>query len=107
MCGTDEQTSHMFSDLSPEQRVPPDHPLRSIRTMTDEALRRLSSRFEALYAATGRPSVPPEQRLRALLLLVLYSVRRERLLMEQLQYNLRGRVMSAPILSGQLVHTLY
>jgi len=61
----------MFSYLSPEQRVPTDHPLRSIRTMTDEALRRLSSRFEALYAATGRPSVPPEQLLRALLLQVL------------------------------------
>jgi len=91
MRGDDQQTSHLFSYLSPEQRVPTDHPLRPIRAMTDEALRRLSPRFEALYATTGRPSVPPEQLLRALLLQVLYSVRSERLLMEQLQYNVLFR----------------
>ena len=56
MRGNDEQSGHLFSYLSPEQRVPADHPLRAIRTMTDEALRRLSRRFEALYATTGRPS---------------------------------------------------
>jgi transposase len=89
--GNDQRTSHLFSYLSPEQRVPADHPLRSIRTMTDEALCRLSRRFQTLYATTGRPSVPPEHLLRALLLQVLYSVRSERLLMEQLQYNLLFR----------------
>jgi len=71
--------------------VPADHPLRAIRTMTDEALRRLSPRFEAMYAKTGRPSIPPEHLLRALLLQVLYSVRSERMLMEQLGYNLLFR----------------
>src|SRR5207302_5580605 len=81
----------LFSYLSPEQRVPADHPLRTIRTMTDDALRRLSPRFEAIYATTGRPSIPPEHLLRALLLQVLYSVRSERLLMEQLDYNLLFR----------------
>jgi transposase len=89
--GDDEQSGHLFSYLSPEQRVPADHPLRTIRTMTDEALRRLSPRFEAIYATTGRPSIPPEHLLRALLLQVLYSVRSERMLMEQLEYNLLFR----------------
>ena len=91
MRGDDQHTSHLFSYLSSEQRVPVDHPLRPIRMMTDKALLALSLRFETLYAATGRPSVPPEQLLRALLLQVLYSVRSERLLMEQLQYNLLFR----------------
>ena len=91
MRGDDEQSGHLFSYLSPEQRVPADHPLRTIRTMTDEALRRLSPRFEAIYATTGRPSIPPEHLLRALLLQVLYSVRSERMLMEQLEYNLLFR----------------
>ena len=71
--------------------MPADHPLRAIRAMTNEALCRLSPRFEVLYAATGRPSVAPEQLLRALLLQVLYSVRSERMLMEQLRYNLLFR----------------
>src|SRR3977135_2599576 len=91
MRGDDEQSGHLFSYLSPEQRVPADHPLRAIRTMTDEALRRLSPRFEALYAKTGRASIPPEHLLRALLLQVLYSVRSERMLIEQLEYNLLFR----------------
>jgi transposase len=89
--GNDQQTGHLFSYLSPEQRVPHDHPLRPVREMTDAALRRLSPRFEALYSHTGRPSVPPEKLLRALLLQILYSVRSERLLMEQLEYNLLFR----------------
>jgi hypothetical protein len=89
--GDDEQSGHLFSYLSPEQRVPADHPLRTIRSMTDDALRRLSPRFEAMYAATGRPSIPPEHLLRALLLQVLYSVRSERMLIEQLEYNLLFR----------------
>ena len=73
---------HMFSYLSPEQRVPADHPLRAVRALTDEALQTMSRRFASLYATTGRPSIPPEQLLRALLLQVLYTVRSERLLME-------------------------
>jgi transposase len=91
MRGDDQQSGHLFSYLSPEQRVPADHPLRAIRQMTDEALQRLSPRFEAIYATTGRPSVPPEQLLRALLLQALYTVRSERLLVEQLEYNLLFR----------------
>jgi len=89
--GTDQQTGHLFSYLSPEERVPAEHPLRAIREMTEVALADLSERFEGLYARVGRPSVPPEQLLRALLLQILYSVRSERLLMEQLQYNLLFR----------------
>ena len=81
----------MYSYLSPEQRVPADHPLRSIRKMTDRALKDLSRRFNAMYATTGRPSIAPEKLLRALLLQVLYTVRSERLLMEQLEYNLLFR----------------
>ena len=88
---SDEQSGHLFSYLSPEQRVPVVHPLRTIRAMTDDVLRRLSPRFDAIYAATGRPSIPPEHLLRTLLLQVLYSVRSERMLMEQLEYNLLFR----------------
>lgn len=91
MRGDDQQSGHLFSYLSPEQRVPADHPLRVVRQMTDEALRQLSPQFEAIYAKTGRPSVPPEQLLRALVLQVLYTVRSERLLVEQLEYNLLFR----------------
>ena len=91
MRGQDEQTSHMFSYVSPEQRVPADHPLRAMRALTDEALRSMSRRFAGRYATTGRPSIPPEQLLRALLLQVLYTVRSERLLMEELHYNLLVR----------------
>ena len=61
MRGPDEQTQHMFSYLSPEQRVPADHPLRAIRALTDDALRSMSAQFERLYLAMGRPSIPPEQ----------------------------------------------
>ena len=75
MRGHDEQTTHMFSYLSPEQRVPANHPLRAVRALTDEALHTMSRRFAGLYATTGRPSIPPEQLLRALLLQVLYTVR--------------------------------
>ena len=91
MRGHDEQTTHMFSYLSPEQRVPADHPLRAVRALTDEALQTMSRRFASLYATTGRPAIPPEQLLRALLLQVLYTVRSERLLMEELNYNLLFR----------------
>src|SRR6201990_3071033 len=91
MRGTDTQQSGMFSYLSPEERVPERHPVRAIRRMTDEVLKGLSGKFHALYSATGRPSIAPEKLLRARLLQVLYTVRSERLLMEQLQYNLLFR----------------
>jgi transposase len=91
MRGHDYQQSAMYSYLSPEERVPVNHPLRSIRTMTDRVLKELSRKFNEMYAATGRPSIAPEKLLRALLLQVLYTVRSERLLMEQLEYNLLFR----------------
>jgi transposase len=81
----------MFSYLSPEERVPSKHPLRPIRLLVDEALKSLSPAFSRLYSAYGRPSIPPEKLLRALLLQVLYTVRSERMLMEQLEYNLLFR----------------
>src|SRR3989442_8595956 len=91
MRGADGQQAGMFSYVSPERRIPADHPLRPIREMTDTVLRQLSPRFARLYAKTGRASIAPEKLLRALLLQVLYTVRSERLLMEQLQYNLLFR----------------
>src|SRR6188768_1569880 len=91
MRGDDRQQGAMYSYISPEARVPQDHPLRAIRGLMDEVLRELSPRFEGLYARVGRPSIPPEKLLRALLLQVLYSTRSERLLMEQLDYNLLFR----------------
>ena len=91
MRGGDERTEGMFSYVRPEQRVPMDHPLRAIRSLVDRALEALSPRFEALYSYTGRPSIPPEQLLRALLLQAFYTVRSERQLMEQLDYNLLFR----------------
>ena len=87
MRGRDGEQSSMFSYISAERRVPKDHPLRAIRAMADMALKQLSIGFDALYASSGRPSIPPERLLRALLLQVLYTVRSERLLMEQLDYN--------------------
>jgi transposase len=102
MRGTDEQTAALFSYVSCEARVPSDHPLRPIRMIVDEALEVLSADFERLYARLGRPSIPPEKLLRALLLQAFYSIRSERQLMEQLDYNLLfrwfvGLAMDAPI----------
>lgn len=91
MRGIDLQQSTMFSYLSPESRVPEDHPLRPIRRMVDQVLTQLSPRFDAMYSKFGRPSIAPEKLLRALLLQVLYTVRSERLLMEQMDYNLLFR----------------
>ncbi len=91
MRGNDEQQGAVFSYITLEERIPADHPLRAIRTMLDRALKELSVHFEALYARRGRPSIPPEKLLRALLLQVLYSIRSERQLMEQLDYNLLYR----------------
>ena len=91
MRGADEQPGSMFSYVTLEARVPPDHPLREIRRITDRALERLSPRFGTLYVKFGRPSIAPEKLLRALLLQVLYTIRSERQLMEQLDYNLLFR----------------
>src|SRR3954465_5487102 len=91
MGGNDEPTGHMFSYLSPEQRVPVDHPLRAIRQMTANVLAKLSPKLTQMYSDLGRPSIAPEKLLRALLLQVLYTVRSERMLMEQLEYNLLFR----------------
>jgi len=91
MRGDDIQQNELFSYGSLEDRVPPSHPLRPIRMMVDEALKTMSGRFDEIYGNEGRPSIPPERLLRALLLQMLYSVRSERMLMEQLEYNLLFR----------------
>jgi len=91
MRGDDQQQNHMFSYLSPEMRVRKDHPLRAIRSMVDEVLTQLSRRFDTMYARVGRPSIAPEKLLRAQLLQMLYSIRSERLLMEEMDYNLLFR----------------
>jgi transposase len=102
MRGTDDRTESLFSYVSCEARVPADHPLRLIRVVVDEALEVLSAEVERLYARIGRPSIPPEKLLRALLLQAFYSVRSERQLMEQLDYDLLfrwfvGLAMDAPV----------
>jgi transposase len=91
MRGDDTSQGAMFSYVSLDERVPEDHPLRPIREMTNQVLERLSGRFDELYARVGRPSIPPERLLRALLLQLFYSIRSERMLMEQLSYNLLFR----------------
>jgi transposase len=91
MRGDHSEPDAMFSYISPAQRVPKDHPLRAIRTMVDRVLEQLSPTFDRLYSRIGRPSIPPERLLRALLLQVLYSIRSERMLIEQLDYNLLFR----------------
>lgn len=91
MRGEDHNQQAMFSYVSPEARVPKDHPLRPIRTMVDNVLNDLAPLFREMYSHTGRPSIPPEQLLRASLLQVLYSIRSERMLVEQLDYNLLFR----------------
>src|SRR6476646_1851785 len=88
MRGDDNQQDGMFSYISPEKRVPADHPLRPIRKMVDEILKEMSPAFSRLYSPVGRPSIAPERLLRSLLLQIFYSVRSERMLIEQLQYNL-------------------
>ena len=91
MRGDERRQPDLFLYGTLEQRIPENHPLRPVREMTDMALEALSTRFDELYAKTGRPSIPPEQLLRALLLQALYSIRSERLLVEQLEYNLLFR----------------
>lgn len=100
--GSDERTESLFSYVSCEARVPAEHPLRLIRAVVDEALEALSPEFEGLCARVDRPSIAPEKLLRALLLQAFYSVRSERQLMEQLDYNLLfrwfvGLSMDAPV----------
>ena len=109
MRGDDRQPDSMFSYVSPEQRVPSDHPLRAIRALVDGVLREMSPDFDRLYATVGRPSVPPERLLRAQLLQIFYSIRSERLLMEQLDYNILfrwfvGMDMDEPVWTPDGVH---
>ena len=91
MRGEDQTQYQLFGYVSLEERVPQDHPLRPIRAMVDEALKALDGRFHSLHDEDGRKSIPPEQLLRALLLQMLYSIRSERILIEQMQYNLLYR----------------
>jgi transposase len=91
MRGDDSQPAAMFSYVSAEERIPQDHPLRAIRALVDDVLRDMSPEFDRLYSAVGRPSIPPERLLRAQLLQIFYTIRSERLLMEQLHYNLLYR----------------
>jgi transposase len=91
MRGIDTTQSDMFSYISPEQRVPKNHPLRQVRVLCDIALKALSPEFSRMYSEIGRPSIAPEKLLRALLLQILYTIRSERMLMEQLDYNLLFR----------------
>jgi transposase len=81
----------MFSYVALEDRIPQEHPLRAIRKLVDQVLAGMSKQFDGLYSEVGRPSIPPERLLRALLLQVFYSIRSENLLMEQLDYNLLFR----------------
>jgi transposase len=102
MRGADRQTGKLFSYASPESLVPQDHPLRAIRLLVNAALDRLSSAFVAIYADTGRPSIPPEKLLRALLLQALFTIRSERQLMQQITYNMLfrwfvGLAMDVPV----------
>src|SRR3984957_1287734 len=91
MRGDDNQQDGMFSYVSPEKRVPPDHPLRPVRKMVDEILKEMSPQFAKVYSEVGRPSIAPERLFRSLLLQIFYSVRSERMLIEQLEYNLLFR----------------
>jgi transposase len=91
MLEEDQNQEVMFTYVSPEKRVPEDHPLQQIREMVDGILKEMSPRFARLYSEVGRPSIAPERLLRALLLQIFYSVRSERLLVEQINYNLLFR----------------
>src|SRR5258705_8553763 len=104
MRGEDQRSEVLFSYVRLESRIPADHPLRAIRTLIDEALNGLSRDFNKLYARDGRPSIPPERLLRALLLQAFYTVRSERPLMEQLNYNLLFRRLVRRSGGGQAGH---
>ena len=94
MRGEDGRQRAMLVVINPEQRVPKGHPLRRIKALADAALAQLSPRFDAMYSAVGRPSIPPEQLLKASLLMALHTVRSERLFCEQLDYNFLFRWFS-------------
>ena len=91
MRGTDEVTGSLFSYVNLEERIPAGHPLRKVREIVNEALASLDAEFDRLYSAEGRPSIAPERLLRASLIQILFSVRSERQLMEQMRYNLLFR----------------
>ncbi len=91
MRGTDDKQASMFSVVSPERRIPADHPLRRIKAMADEVLAGLSKTFDAMYSSVGRPSIPPERLLKSQILMALYTVRSDRQFCEQLDYNLLFR----------------
>jgi transposase len=91
MRGFDQRRDGLFSYVRPESRIPANHPLRVIRKLADQSLTALNDQFAVLYSENGRPSIPPEQLLRALLLQAFYTIRSERQLMEQLNYNLLFR----------------
>ena len=91
MRGEEKNQHQLFSYIPIESRIPEDHPLRGIREVVDGILSEMSRKFEAIYSYTGRPSIPPEQLLKALLLQVLYTIRSEGQLIEHLQYNLLYR----------------
>lgn len=104
MRGREDRSEGLFSYVRLEQRVPAHHPLRAIRKLVDEALTVLGKRFEALYSPTGRPSIPPEMLLRATLLQAFFSVRSERMLMEQIDYNLLFRWFVSLPIDAQVWH---
>ena len=104
MRGRDDRSDGLFSYVRLEERIPADHPLRAIRRLADEALAALNGRFEALYSSMGRPSIPPEMLLRATLLQAFFSVRSERILMEQIDYNLLFRWFVGLPLDGAVWH---
>ncbi len=91
MRGSDVPQTTLFSYVSVEERIPADHPLRTIQALVNPILAALSPRFQTMYATRGRPSIPPERLLRALLLQILFTIRSERQLIEQLNYNLLFR----------------
>ena len=91
MRGDDTKQATLFSLVSPDQRVPNDHPLRPIKALTEQVLTSLSRTFSGMYSKTGRPSIPPERLLKAQILIALYSVRSDRMFCEQLNYNLLFR----------------
>jgi len=98
MRGEDRRSEQLFSYVNLEARIPSKHPLRRILALADDALRSLSGEFSAIYALSGRSSIPPERLLRALLLQAFYTIRSERQLMEQLEYNRdRGRLAAFPL----------